>query len=141
MGNLEGVLASSIAAVFYTTFIVSSTMWYASVTTPLELLGPSRFQWDNAYFSLEIGSRLSTNNTNLLSAAWDQIPDKLIMYDYIGCNPSKGGLFRSGPMNKGDGVIQNWLGHSYFEMGTLALTVRRMPEKLNLEKPLPLIRK
>ena len=30
-------------------------------------------------------------------------------------------------MYKGDGVVQNWLGHSYFEMGTLSLSVRRMP--------------
>ena len=30
-------------------------------------------------------------------------------------------------MDKGDGAAQNWIGHSYFELGTLALTVRRMP--------------
>ena len=30
-------------------------------------------------------------------------------------------------MDKGDGVTQNWIGHLYFELGTLALTVRRMP--------------
>jgi len=50
-----------------------------------------------------------------------------MLYDYIGCNPSKGGLFRSGPILKGDGVVQNWLGHSIFERGSLALTIRRMP--------------
>merc|ERR1712151_460944 len=127
MGNLEVVLASSISAVFFIGFLVSSSMWYASVTTPIELLGPSRYQWDNAYFALDIGSRLSSNNGVLLSTSWDQIPDKLVLYDYIGCNPSKGGLFRSGCMNKGDGVVLNWLGHPYFEMGTLSLAVRRMP--------------
>ena len=127
MGNLEVVLSSSISSVFFLGYLVSATMWYASVTSPLELLGPSRYQWDNAYFALDIGSRLNTSNTFLLSSSWDQIPDKLVLYDYIGCNPSKGGLFRSGPMNKGDGVVQNWLGHPYFEMGTLSLTVRRMP--------------
>jgi photosystem II CP47 chlorophyll apoprotein len=58
MGNLEVVLASSISAVFFIGFLVSSSMWYASVTTPIELLGPSRYQWDNAYFALDIGSRL-----------------------------------------------------------------------------------
>jgi photosystem II CP47 chlorophyll apoprotein len=126
MGNLEGVLSSSIAAVFFIGYIVSSSMWYASVTTPIELLGPSRYQWDNAYFAIDIGSRI-TNKSYDLNASWDKIPDKLILYDYLGCNPAKGGLFRSGPMNKGDGVIQNWLGHSYFEMGSLSLTVRRMP--------------
>ena len=30
-------------------------------------------------------------------------------------------------MIKGDGVVQNWLGHAYFSQGTLALAVRRMP--------------
>ena len=39
----------------------------------------------------------------------------------------KGGLFRSGPMLKGDGIVLNWLGHPSFEMGTLSLSVRRMP--------------
>jgi photosystem II CP47 chlorophyll apoprotein len=39
------------------------------------------------------------------------IPDKLAFYDYIGNNPAKGGLFRSGPMNKGDGIAEAWLGH------------------------------
>jgi photosystem II CP47 chlorophyll apoprotein len=62
MGNLEVVLASSISAVFFIGFLVSSSMWYASVTTPIELLGPSRYQWDNAYFALDIGSRLVTTN-------------------------------------------------------------------------------
>ena len=127
MGNLEAVLASSISAVFFVGFIVSASMWYASVTTPIELLGPSRYQWDNAYFTLDIGSRLDSTNSIVSSSKWDQIPDKLVLYDYIGCNPAKGGIFRSGPMDKGDGVTQNWIGHPYFELGTLALTVRRMP--------------
>jgi photosystem II CP47 chlorophyll apoprotein len=39
----------------------------------------------------------------------------------------KGGFFRFGPILKGDGVVQNWLGHPSFERGTLALTIRRMP--------------
>jgi photosystem II CP47 chlorophyll apoprotein len=127
MGNLEVVLASSIAAVFFIGYIVAASMWYASVTTPIELLGPSRYQWDNAYFALDIGSRLNTTNNIVVGSTWDQIPDKLVLYDYIGCNPAKGGIFRSGPMDKGDGVVQNWIGHPYFELGTLALTVRRMP--------------
>ena len=50
-----------------------------------------------------------------------------MLYDYIGCNPSKGGLFRSGAMLKGDGVVQNWLGHASFSMGTLSLAIRLMP--------------
>ena len=36
----------------------------------------------------------------------------LVLYDYIGSNPAKGGLFRSGPMLKADGLVQNWLGHA-----------------------------
>ena len=55
------------------------------------------------------------------------VPDKLVLYDYIGSNPSKGGLFRSGPILKADGVVQNWLGHPSFSIGTLSITVRRMP--------------
>ena len=50
-----------------------------------------------------------------------------MLYDYIGSNPSKGGLFRSGPILLGDGIIQNWLGHASFEIGTLSLSIRRMP--------------
>ena len=126
MGNLEVVLASSIAAVFFIRFIVSASMWYGSSTTPIELVGPSRYQWDNAYFALDIGSRINTAALGLKDA-WDQVPDKLVLYDYIGSNPAKGGIFRSGSMNKGDSVAQNWLGHPYFEIRTLTLTVRRMP--------------
>ena len=42
-------------------------------------------------------------------------------------NPAKGGLFRSGPMLKADGLVQNWLGHACFSMGTLSLSISRMP--------------
>ena len=127
MGNIEFVLSSSIAAVFYIGYLVSSTIWYSGVTSPLELLGPSRYHWDNAYFCTEISARVKKTQATLVNLAWERLPDKLLLYDYIGCNPAKGGLFRSGPMCKGDGLVQNWLGHSNFEMGTIALTVRRMP--------------
>ena len=40
MGNLEVTLASSISSVFFLGYITSSTMWYASATTPVELFGP-----------------------------------------------------------------------------------------------------
>ena len=50
------------------------------------------------------------------------------IYDYIGNNPAKGGLFRSGPMNKGDGIAEAWLGHPIFrDREGRELTVRRMP--------------
>lgn len=127
MANLESVLSTSIAAVFWITFIVEALMWYGSVSTAIELFGPSRYHWDNGYFSLDIERRVKSNDGVFLNKAFEQIPDKLVLYDYIGSNPSKAGLFRSGPMLKGDGLVQNWLGHPNFEMGTLSLAVRRMP--------------
>ena len=60
------------------------------------------------------------------SFRWNSIADRVILYDYIGCNPSKGGLFRSGPLIKGHGVVVNWIGHRSFSMGTLSLAVRLM---------------
>ncbi|KAG6738526.1 hypothetical protein POTOM_058146 [Populus tomentosa] len=66
MGNIETVLSSSIAAVFFAAFVVARTM--------------------------------------CLSEAWSKIPEKLAFYDYIGNNPAKGGLFRAGSMDNGDGI-------------------------------------
>jgi len=130
MGNIEEVLSSSIAAVFFTAFIISGSMWYASLSAGLELFGPSRYQWDNGYFSVDIERRVKSVNSRVIKGieqAYEQVPDKLVLYDYIGSNPSKGGLFRSGPILKADGVVQNWLGHPSFSIGTLSITVRRMP--------------
>jgi photosystem II CP47 chlorophyll apoprotein len=39
----------------------------------------------------------------------------LLFYDYIGNNPAKGGLFRTGAMNSGDGIAVGWLGHAVFK--------------------------
>jgi len=131
MGNIEGVLSSSIPPVFFAAFVTSALMWYGSSHSVHELFGPSRYHWDSAYFAQELERRVKsvqpTTFTALLNKAWEQVPDKLVLYDYIGCNPSKGGLFRSGAMLKGDGVVQNWLGHASFSMGTLSLAVRLMP--------------
>lgn len=127
MGNVEDVLSSSLASIFFTAFVISALMWYGSVSAPIELFGPSRYHWDNGYFSLEIERRVGLNNSIFLNKGWEQLPEKLVLYDYIGCNPSKGGLFRSGPILKGDGVVQSWLGHASFEVGTLSLAIRRMP--------------
>lgn len=64
LGNVEEVLSSSIAAVFFTAFINAALMWYGSLSTAIELFGPSRYQWDNGYFSLDIERRVkSVNNT------------------------------------------------------------------------------
>ena len=89
LGNLEVVLSSSISSVFFIGFITSSTMWYGATTTPIELFGPSRYQWDNAYFAIDIGSRVNSNRLGL-GEGWFQVPDKLTLYDYVGCNPAKG---------------------------------------------------
>ena len=128
MGNVEEVLSSSIPPVLFTACVISAQMWYGCVSAALELCGPSRYHWDNAYFYQNIYRRVKITTTRLLlNKAWEQVPDKLVLYDYIGMNPSKGGLFRSGPMLSGDGVFQNWLGHASFSIRTLSLFVRRMP--------------
>ncbi|KAJ4736345.1 Photosystem II CP47 reaction center protein [Rhynchospora pubera] len=74
MGNIETVLSSSIAAVFFAAFVVAGTMWYGSATTPIELFGPTRYQWDQGYFQQEIYRRVSAGLAeNLsLSEAWSQ---------------------------------------------------------------------
>ena len=88
MGNIETVLSSSIAAVFWAAFVVSGTMWYGSAATPIELFGPTRYQWDQSFFQQEISKRVQENvaEGNSLEFAWSQIPEKLAFYDYIGNN-------------------------------------------------------
>ncbi|MGB3240084.1 MAG: photosystem II chlorophyll-binding protein CP47 [Geitlerinemataceae cyanobacterium] len=130
MGNIETVLSSSIAAVFFAAFVVAGTMWYGTAATPIELFGPTRYQWDSSYFQQEINRRVQASVAGGASQAeaWEQIPEKLAFYDYIGNNPAKGGLFRTGQMNKGDGIAQGWLGHPVFtDSEGRELTVRRMP--------------
>jgi photosystem II CP47 chlorophyll apoprotein len=130
MGNIETVLSSSIAAVFFAAFVVAGTMWYGSAATPIELYGPTRYQWDSSYFQQEIDRRVQASLSEGASPAeaWSDIPEKLAFYDYIGNNPAKGGLFRTGPMDKGDGIAEGWLGHAVFtDSEGRELTVRRMP--------------
>lgn len=130
MGNIETVLSSSIAAVFFAAFVVAGTMWYGAAATPIELYGPTRYQWDNNYFQQEIERRVEAGIANGMSRseAWGSIPDKLAFYDYVGNSPAKGGLFRVGPMNNGDGIAKDWLGHAVFtDKEGHELTVRRMP--------------
>ncbi|KAL5577578.1 hypothetical protein UlMin_019277 [Ulmus minor] len=118
MGNIETVISSSITAVFFTAFIVAGTMWYGSATTPIELFGPTRYQWDQGYFQQEIYRRVT----------WSKIPKKLAFYDYIGNNPTKGGLFRAGSIDNGDGIAVGWLGHPIFrDKEGCELFVRCMP--------------
>ncbi|KAB1671439.1 hypothetical protein [Gossypium barbadense] len=130
MGNIETVLSSSIAAVFFAAFVVARTMWYGSATTPIELFGPTRYQWDQGYFQQEIYRRVSAGlaENQSLSEAWSKIPEKLAFYDYIGNNPAKGGLFRAGSMDNGDGIAVGWLGHPIFrDKDGRKLFIRRMP--------------
>jgi photosystem II CP47 chlorophyll apoprotein len=130
MGNIETVLSSSIAAVFFAAFVVAGTMWYGSAATPIELFGPTRYQWDSGYFQQEITRRVQAGLAEGKSAeeAWSAIPEQLAFYDYVGNSPAKGGLFRVGPMNNGDGLAQTWLGHPVFkDKEGRELTVRRLP--------------
>jgi photosystem II CP47 chlorophyll apoprotein len=131
MGNIETVLSSSIAAVFWSAFVVAGTMWYGSATTPIELFGPTRYQWDLGFFQQEIDKRVQSNlaSGKSLSDAWAQIPEKLAFYDYIGNNPAKGGLFRTGAMNSGDGIAVGWL-------NKLTLLIEKLIEnRTNFRKP------
>jgi photosystem II CP47 chlorophyll apoprotein len=130
MGNIETVLSSSIAAVFFAAFIVAGTMWYGNATTPIELFGPTRYQWDSGYFQQEIQRRVQTSieDGQTEAQAWQAIPDRLAFYDYVGNSPAKGGLFRTGAMNKGDGIVQGWQGHPVFKDSEgRVLSVRRLP--------------
>ena len=130
MGNIETVLSSSIAAVFFAAFTVAGTMWYGNATTPVELFGPTRYQWDQGYYTEEIQRRVqaSINEGATEAEAWSAIPEKLAFYDYVGNSPAKGGLFRTGAMVNGDGIAQGWLGHPVFtDKDGRELLVRRLP--------------
>lgn len=130
MGSIETVLSSSIVVVAWSAFIVAGTMWYGSAATPIELFGPTRYQWDlssfHAHIESEVLDYIGTGYS--LSQSWSLIPDKLLFYDYIGNNPAKGGLFRAGSLNSGDGIAVGYLGHPYFYTSKLdRVYVRRMP--------------
>jgi photosystem II CP47 chlorophyll apoprotein len=130
MGNIETVLASAIAAVFFAAFIVAGTMWYGSATTPIELFGPTRYQWDQGYFKQEIAKRAqgAIAQGASPSEAYGNIPEKLAFFDYVGNSPAKGGLFRVGPMVNGDGLPTGWIGHiSFTDKDGRDLQVRRLP--------------
>jgi photosystem II CP47 chlorophyll apoprotein len=130
MGNIETVLSSSIAAVFFAAFVVAGTMWYGNATTPIELFGPTRYQWDKGYFQEEIVRRVDASIANgaTIAEAYQAIPEKLAFYDYVGNSPAKGGLFRTGAMDSGDGIAKSWLGHPVFkDTEGRVLSVRRMP--------------
>lgn len=129
MGNIETVLSSSIASIFFASAIVAGTMWYGSATTPVELFGPTRYQWDQGFYQQEIERRIQalTAGEKLMNVS-NAIPEKLAFHDHIGNNPAKGGLFRTGAMDAGDGIALEWLGHAVFQdKNGKQLFIRRMP--------------
>ncbi|CAN1200146.1 Photosystem II CP47 reaction center protein, partial [Linum perenne] len=89
---VPGGIASHHIAAGTLAFVVAGTMWYGSATTPIELFGPTRYQWDQGYFQQEIYRRIGAG-----------LAENQTFYDYIGNNPAKGGLFRAGSMDNGDG--------------------------------------
>jgi photosystem II CP47 chlorophyll apoprotein len=103
-------------------------MWYGSATTRSNYL-VQLVTNGIVVIQQEIERRVETSIAQGVSEteAWSQIPDKLAFYDYIGNNPERWS-FRSGPMNKGDGIAEAWLGHPIFrDREGRELTVRRMP--------------
>jgi len=93
-------------------------MWYGSAATPIELFGPTRYQWDARYFNQEINRRVTeaTEAGMTRSEAYEELPQSLLFYDYVGNSPAKGGLFRS------------WLGYPVFKDGEgHELKVDRIP--------------
>ena len=94
MGNIETVLASSIAVVSWASTCVAATMWYGSSTTPIEFFGPTRYQWDSGYFqqAIERNVQLGRAAGKSVTDAWEAIPFRLAFFDYLGNNPAKGGL-------------------------------------------------
>ena len=78
--------------------------------------------------AIERNVQLSLAEGKSLAGAWETIPYRLAFFDYLGNNPAKGGLFRNGPMNNGDGIALGWSGHAAFTAGDgSSLFVRRMP--------------
>jgi photosystem II CP47 chlorophyll apoprotein len=121
VSSIESALAASLPPMVLTASMVSSTAWYGAASSANELFGPTRLAWDSSGFEQELTTR-STQFT------WPASPEQLLLYDYIGSNPAKGGLFRSGPVDNSDGIVQSWLGHVEFLDPTgNSLTVRRMP--------------
>ena len=102
MGNIETILSSSIDAVFFVAFVVVGTMWYGSATTPIELFGPTCYQWDQEYFQQEIYRRVSAGiaENQSLSEDWSKTPENLAFYDYISNNLAKGASFKAGSMDE-----------------------------------------
>ena len=78
---LHLTLASSLCLGFglaHLTGFLGPGMWTSdslNLVGTQELFGPTRYSWDNAYYSLDI--RTSCSN------AWNTLPDKLVLYDLL----------------------------------------------------------
>lgn len=119
-GSVEGVLASSLSAAPAPALLNAALVWYGGPAAPADLFGATRFAWDSSFYEQELGGRAAR-------AGWPAAADGLLLFDYIGAGPAKGGLFRAGPQVKGDGVAQAWAGHAGFRAGSRRVAARRMP--------------
>ncbi|MCD7461608.1 hypothetical protein HAX54_046579 [Datura stramonium] len=97
MGNIETVLSSSIAAVFFAFLLLPELCGMVRQLPRLNYLGPLVINGIRGTSQQEIYRRVSAGlaENQSLSEAWSKIPGKLAFYDYIGNNPANGGLFPS----------------------------------------------
>ena len=97
VSTIESALASSLPPVLFAASIVSATAWYGASSSANELFGPVRFAWDSSVFFQELEC-LCTKTARMehFSIEAESSPEQLLLYDSIGSNPAKGGLFRSG---------------------------------------------
>jgi photosystem II CP47 chlorophyll apoprotein len=65
MGNIETVLSSSIQQ--YSLLLVTSGTMVWCCSKPIELFGPTRYQWDSGYFQQEIERQVEASVSEGLS--------------------------------------------------------------------------
>ncbi|KAI3899016.1 hypothetical protein MKW92_017738 [Papaver armeniacum] len=109
MGNIENCPSKVVSLMSFCGFRCcwNYVVWFGN--NPDQLFGPTRYQWDQGYFKQEIYRRVSAGLAKIR-------------------NPAKGGLFREGSMDIGDGIVVGWLGHPIFrDKDGHEIFVRRMP--------------
>ena len=87
MGNVETVLASSIVAVAWAAGVVSGTMWFGSVTTPVQCFGPTRYAWDLGLYlsaSESLVQRSCSSRPAECIDGWREVLNGLAFDDYLG---------------------------------------------------------
>ena len=110
-GGPEAVLSSSISALFASAAAVAAAAWYGGPPAAAGLFGPARFSWDSSLYAQEPLLRSSL-------FSWSGATESVLLLDYAGAGPAKGGLFRAGPAVKGDGSVRAWAGHpAFFSVG------------------------